>query len=206
VKAQTIIILLAIILVSCTPAVTLVSTETSPPTTLTPTTEVIATVTPSPTITPTAEVITAVTPSPMPAQPTFAAITPDAIQVERWKEYQSALAKSFSFSQSELALCEWDFLGQTNQEVYVWAVCENLGGSGVSAPAVIHLGADGSVQNVENPKHWNSDFPRMFPTDIQEKFDYYHFGRANELSTHIAWRRMHPEEPPWIVLLATPMP
>ena len=180
-KAQTIIItLLAFILVACTPAVTLVPTEMSPPTTLTPTAKVIATV----------------TPSPMPARPTFAVITPDAVQVERWREYQSALANSFSFSLSELALCEWDILGQTNQEVYVWAVCENLGGSSVSAPAVIHLGANGSIQNVENPKHWNSDIPRMFPTEIQEKFDYYRFGRANELLAHIAWRRMHPDEPP----------
>jgi hypothetical protein len=190
VKAQTIIILLAIILVSCTSAVTLVSTETSPRTRLTPT----------------AKVITTVTPSPMPAQPTFAAITPDAIQVEGWKEYQSALAKSFSFSQSEFALCEWDILGQTNQEIYVWVVCENLGESSVSAPAVIHLGADGSIQNVENPKHWNTDIPRMFPTDIQEKFDYYRFGRANGLTAHIAWRRMHPGEPPLIVLSATLAP
>lgn len=142
----------------------------------------------------------------MPAQPTFAAITPDAIQVKGWKEYQSALAKSFSFSQSELALCEWDILGQINQEVYVWAVCESLGGSSVSAPAVIHLGADGSIQNVDNPKHWNSDIPRMFPTDIQKKFDYYRFGRANELMAHIAWRRKHPDEPLLVVLLATPAP
>ena len=189
-KAQKIIILLATILVSCTPAVTLVPTETSPPTTLTPTAKVIA----------------AATPTPMPAQPTFAAITPDIVQVEGWKEFQSALAKSFSFSQSELALCEWDNLGQTNQEVYVWAVCENLGGSSVSAPAVIHLGADGSIQNVENPKHWNSDIPRMFPVDIQEKFNDYRFGRANELGKHLIFREKHPEVPPLIVLSNTPHP
>ena len=120
------ITLLAIILVSCTPEVTLVSTETSPPTTLTPT----------------VEVITTVTPSPMPAQPTFAVITPDAIQVERWKEYQAELAKAITCDSGhdcpdyEHALCEWDILGQSDQVVYVWAMCETLH-AGNRKPAVI---------------------------------------------------------------------
>ena len=193
-KLGTLIALLATILTSCA----LASTETPTPT-------VTSTPVP-PTSTATLPVVFTMTPSPMPAQPTIAVITPDSAQMERWKEYQSALAKSFSFSQSELALCEWDILGQTNQEIYVWAVCEARGGSSVSAPAVIHLATDGSIQNVENPKHWSSDISKMFPTDIQQKFDYYHFGRANELLAHIAWRRMHPEELPLIVLSATPVP
>ncbi len=190
-KHGMIIVILATILVSCAP----VLTETSVPTVV------------SPTLLPTSTFIpVTTTSSPIPTQPTIPIMTPDPIQVKHWKEYQSALAKSFSFSQSELTLCEWDILGQTNQEVYVWAVCESLGGSSVSAPAVIHLGTDGSILNVENPRHWDYDIPRMFPTDIQEKFDYYHFGRGSELSAHIAWRRTHPEEPPLIVLSATPTP
>lgn len=154
----------------------------------------------------TPEVVGTLIPSPLPLTPTVPVIMPDAMQVQRWKEYQSALAKSFSFSQSELPLCDWDILGQSDQKIYVWAVCAGLRGSGVSAPAVIHLGADGSIQKVENPRHWDSDIPRMFPIDIQAKFAYYNFGRAGVLSAHIARRRTHPEEPPLIVLSATPTP
>lgn len=193
-KFGMIITFLIIVLASCA----LMPTETPTPT---------VTSTPGPpTPTTTLEVVSTTPPPPMPVRPTIVVITPDSAQLGRWKEYQGALAESFSFSQSESALCEWDILGQSNQEVYVWAVCEGLGGSSVSAPAVIHLRADGSIQNVENPKHWSSDIPRMFPTNIQQKFDYYHFGRANELLAHIAWRRTHPEEPPLIVLSATPTP
>jgi hypothetical protein len=217
VKAQTIIItLLAFILVSCTPAVTLVPIETSPPTTLTPTAEVIATVTPSPTLIPTAKVITTMTPSPMPAQPTFAAITPDAIQVEGWKEYQSALAKRLMASlPPEEVLCEWEILGQSIQTIYVWAVCQGplpgarMDFTAISVPAVIHLEKDGSIQSVEFPSahaYGTGAISKMFPPDVREKFSYYNFGGAKKLSEHIEWRREHPEEPPLIVLSATPMP
>jgi hypothetical protein len=214
VKAHTIIILLAIILASCTPAVTLVPIETSPPTTLSPTAEVIATVTPSPTLTPTAEVIITMTPSPMPARPTFAAITPDAVQVEGWKEYQSALAKRLmSNLPTEEVLCEWEILGQSNQEVYVWAICTGtVGSNGLfpkgEVPALIHLGADGSVQSVEIPgagTYYGRDIRRLFPPDVQEKI-FNHLIDYRQLSDHLEWRREHPEEPPWIVLSATPMP
>lgn len=197
-KAQTIIILLAIILVSCTPAVTLVSTETSPPTTLTPTVEVSA----------------PVTPSPMPTRPIFAAITPDAIQVEGWKEYQSALAKRLmAFLPLEEVLCEWEILEQSTQEVYVWAICTGtVGNNGLfpkgEEPALIQLGVNGSVQSVEIPgagTHYGRDIRRLFPPDVQDKI-FNHLIDYRQLSDHLEWRREHPKEPPLIVLLATPMP
>ena len=85
----------------------------------------------SPTHIPTATLIpVTVTPSPLPTQPTVPVITPDPIQVERWKEYQTELAKlvlaqhsSNEFPFYETALCEWDILGRSDQEVYVWAMC-----------------------------------------------------------------------------------
>jgi hypothetical protein len=216
VKAQTIIILLATILVACTPAVTLVPTETSPPKTLSPTAEVIATVTPSPTLTPTAKVITTVTPSPIPARPTFAAITPDAVQVGGWKEYQSALAKGLMSSlPPEEVLCEWEILGQSTQTIYVWAVCQGplpgarLDFTTLSVPVVIHLEKDETIQSIEFPSAYTystGGISKMFPPDVREKFSYYDFGRAKKLSEHIEWRREHPEEPPLIILSATPMP
>lgn len=202
-KAQTIIILLVIILVACTPAVTLVPTEMSPPKKLTPTAEVIATV----------------TPSPMPAQPTFAAITPDTIQVERWKEYQAELAKAITCDSGhgcpdyEHALCEWDILGQSDQVVYVWAMCETLH-AGNRKPAVIHLKVDGSIQNVKVPvgSSWASDVLGLFPAYVREKIDLYYSpscpycGRPEVLRTQLQYRQTHPEEPPLIVLSATPAP
>lgn len=126
-------------------------------------------------------------------------------------EHQTELAKSLlSFLPPEAVLCEWDILGQFDQGIYAWTVYEGVGG-GTSAPkisvsVVIHLEADGAIQNMEYPKHWSVDIRRMFPAEIQEKFDYYNFGRADELSQHINWRRTHPEEPPLIVFSATPTP
>jgi len=107
-KAQTIIILLAVILASCASVATPVSTETPV----------------LPTLTSTAEVIPTVIPSPMPTQPILAVITPDAMQVERWKQYQAELAKMILCDSGhdcpyyEFALCEWDILGRSSQEVY----------------------------------------------------------------------------------------
>lgn len=163
-----------------------------------------------PTVTPTATV-TYPTPSPYPTQKPLPIFTPDAIQVERWKEYQTELAKNLlSFLPSEAVLCEWDILGQFDQGIFAWAVCEGVSGGTsapkISTPVVIRFEADGAVQNVEHPKHWSQDIQRMFPAEIQEKFDYYNFGRASELSQHIEWRRTHPEEPPLVVLSATSAP
>jgi hypothetical protein len=161
-------------------------------------------------------------PTPLPTLPIIPMITPDAIQVERWKEYEDALARTLlSFLPREEVICEWDILGRSDQKVYVWAVCTNIISSGTSPisgteifsspsiPAVIHLGEDGSVQSVEIPgagSDYARDISRMFPLDVQEEFNRYHFGRAREMLEHAAWRRTHPEEPPLIVLSATPTP
>jgi hypothetical protein len=60
-------------------------------------------------------------------------ITPDPVQVERWKEYQTELAKSLlSFLPPEEVLCEWEILGRSDQKVYVWAVCTSIISSGTS--------------------------------------------------------------------------
>jgi hypothetical protein len=110
-----------------------------------------------------------ITPSPEPTAPSLPVLTPDAIQVERWKEYQTELAKRFvSVQPSEVVLCEWEILGRDKYELYVWAVCVGLGYEAIR-PAVIHLEADGSIQNVETPLHgseWDSDLQRMFPEDV----------------------------------------
>ena len=172
-----------------------------------------------PTSQPTSIIPAIVTPSPLPTQPTTLIITPDPIQVERWKEYQDALAEalfSSSFIPGEF-LCEWEILGQSDQEIYVWTVCTSITPFGTttegkdiffssSIPAVIYFGEDGVVQKVEIPGPGTYDYDRMFPPDIQAKFEHYRFGRAREMSEYIDWRRMYPEEPPLIVLSSTPVP
>src|ERR1700752_32529 len=89
-------------------------TETSIPTVISPTPISTATfipVTIGPTITPT--------------RPGETLITPEALQVERWKEYQTALAKNvLAHLPPEEVLCEWEILSRSGNDVYVWAVCQ----------------------------------------------------------------------------------
>lgn len=145
------------------------------------------------------------------------AITANPEQLARWQEYQYALAKRFlSYLPPEQVLCEWELLGQSLQEVYVWAVCLGLPPEGrgeeyapvADMPAVIHLGLDGSVQSVELPnddrRNYIEGIRTIFPVVVQEKI----FGKLinfSALTDHVELRRKNPG-PPLIVLLATPQP
>ncbi len=168
---------------------------------------------PPPTVMPTATA-TLILYTPTPMQPPFLPImTPDAYQVEHWKEYQDALAKRFIFSDYvPYALCEWDILGRANQEVYVWAVCAAPSYQSTEF-AVIHLAANATIQSVDYPYHgdWENNVRKMFPSDVQERMTSYDaYGIAQEMLNHIDWRRTHPDEPPLIMLsassTATPTP
>ena len=157
-----------------------------------------------------------IAPTAMPTQLTISVVTPGLNQIEHWKEYQIALAESLFFPPDE-TLCEWDILGTSEQTLYVWVVCESILPFGAtsagenmysssSTPAAVHLAKDGTIQSVEIPVPGISDYVRLFPIEIQNKFELYRFGRAKELSDHIQWRREHVEEPPLIVLSATLTP
>jgi hypothetical protein len=190
-------LVLLVFLAACSPAETPTPTETLAPS-----------VVPS-TLTPTVEIPAIITPSPLPTQPLIPLITPDAVQVERWKEYEVALAKAlFSFLTPESFLCEWDILGSFDQEVYVWVVCDILkGGRGASAPAIIYLNSNGFIQNVKilgKNSDYSSDILKL-PINVQQKLSFYRFGREKVLWEHLEWRRTHPEEPPLIVFSATPV-
>jgi hypothetical protein len=157
-----------------------------------------------------------ITPSPLPPRPIIPMITPDPVQVERWKEYENALAKTIlSFVSPEHVLCEWDILGrsESGREIYVWALCAAVGASGVSSaaslPALIHVERNGAIHSVEIPGDGTAyarDIVRMFPAEVRDKFDLYNSGRAGEFEEHLEWRRTHPDEPPLIILSATPKP
>ena len=153
-----------------------------------------------------------VTPSALPTQPIIPFITPDADQVERWREYEDTLARAIfsSYLAPEQVVCDWVILGQTEQEVYLWAHCASIysaGPSQVSIPTVIHIGPDGSVQSAEIPGSgtaYDRDIRRMFPTDIQEIIFNQVVLFPQEQIDRLRWRRGHPDEPPWIVLSSLP--
>src|SRR5512143_4270806 len=69
-------------------------------------------------------------------------IPPTAVGAPHWSEVESALAHQF-LPEGIQGLCEWEILGQTGQDVFVWALCEGTsfssGPMGMSATAVIHL-------------------------------------------------------------------
>lgn len=203
-KTKIIITLSAIILTACAPALTPAPTKT-PRLTFTP----APTATPSPKVTST---LVLHTPSPWPTVPFI--ITPDADQLARWQEYEKALAEKFiSHHIPEDVLCEWVLLGQSEEEVYVWANCKsipNVDGrySSLSAPAVIYLGTDGSVQNVRIAFFYPDDVHSLFPPDIQKVIltngsDLRSF--KIQMSEHIISRVKKPE-PPLIVLITTALP
>lgn len=154
-----------------------------------------------PTATPQATLIPTLPPPPI--------LTPDAVQIERWREYETALAKSILPMFEYMVLCEWDILGRSEQEVYVWATCQVPVGND-SRPAVIRLGLDGSIQEVEVPRRGHSsNVDELFPKEIQEKFSFYALGatfdgRRKEMYDHLVYRETHPEEPPLIILSAMP--
>jgi hypothetical protein len=137
------------------------------------------------------------TPSLIPIQTSMIVITPNAIQVERWREYQAELARVVLAQHAqgtvpfpELVLCEWDILGGSEQEVYVWAACSFVGlGQG---PAVIHLDTDGSIQSVEYAfPGYDRDIviQRLFPEDVQARIAvYFNSERSKQMNAHMEYR------------------
>ncbi len=147
------------------------------------------------------------TPSPIPVRPSFPIVTPNPTQLERWKEYQTKLAKAvyaeyYPSISSNNALCEWDILGQGEQKVYVFAVCYD----DVTTFAVIYLDKNGAALKAEVPgNNENRDIDRLFPDEISRIFHFAH-ERMSILLAHLEFRQSHPEEPPLIILSVTPIP
>ena len=167
----------------------------------------------TPTFTPTATPTALPTFSPVPTavRPIF---TPDAIQLERWQEYQTKLAKALDLSSD--SICEWDILGRFGQEVYVWADCINEGYVHDQRPAAIYLNADGSIQKIKIARYWWADGNEMsnekelFPADVIAKLDLYwkdyslFTGRPEEIKNYLYYRLANPGTLPWVVILGTP--
>ncbi len=150
-KIKTSLALLFFFLTACAPALTPAPTGTPVPSVV------------PPTFTPTANIIYPA-PSLYPTQHPPPILTPDAFQVERWKEYQTELAQALfvynpNFPQQHYgpavykdAICEWDILGRSGQEVYLWAACVSADGLSLRTnPTVIYLEPDGSIREVNVP-------------------------------------------------------
>ena len=166
------------------------------------------TITPTVTYTPTATIVYP-TWTPPPTQIFFPVTTPDPIQLERWREYEIALAQNLLPEiPKESILCEWVVLGRSDLDIYVMAVCGNFGVY-AAAPAVVHLSENASVQNVEiieNDSMRDVNIRRLFPVEVQ-KIIYSEAMRLirEELATYLSQRLLHPKDPPMIVLWTTPM-
>jgi hypothetical protein len=175
------ILLVAFILASCAPAAKVVPTETAVSISILTSVPLMSTITPVPIAT---------------------------TKVERWMEYEHALAMEILWTSD--ALCEWEVLGQNNQEVYVWAMCQitNLEiGSAASVPAVIYLGSNGNIEKVQIPgdgTQYGIDIRKMFPKELHDKI-FEHSVGIDEMWSHIELRQKNPE-PPLIVLSGVPLP
>jgi hypothetical protein len=92
-----------------------------------------------------------------------------------WQDVEIALCRSF-FGPGYITghgLCEWEFLGQSENEIYVNALCRNTSdsmGTTMRSPAVIFLGADGTIEKVSRPEvaNYSADLHRLFPSEVIE--------------------------------------
>jgi hypothetical protein len=111
--------------------------------------------------------------------PTLLAGTP------RWVLYERALAYIFLGPSGRTlpdmsvdhGLCEWEIWGQKENEIYVYALCQvdNAIGTATSAPAVIRLGKDGTILEIEMPEEGYGNLKELFPEDVLAKILKYEF-------------------------------
>lgn len=137
-------------------------------------------------------------------------IPSDPAQLEKWEEYESALAeKLMPQYPHDKVLCEWELMERSEQKINVWAMClttitsPEIGNHyfpAASVPAVIHLDTGGAVQSVEIPEYgenYIADFWKLVPNTIWNQSP-----NVSAMEKHLHWRRTHPAEPPLVVLNA----
>lgn len=150
----------------------------------------------------------------MPSTPEFTWLSALPEEVAHWQEYQSALGHHLLHSIAPDVLCEWQILGRGDQVVYVLTICMGIEPRGqvnpghpiIRIPAVIYLNDDGSVADIDVPgggTHYARDIRALFPANIQAIiFDGSLY--ETQLHQHLRWRLDHPDQPPLIVVDATP--
>lgn len=179
-------------------------------------TSIVQTQTAQPTLTLTPTVTATVvipTPSPLPTQPSiFFMVTPNALQIERWREYEIALAQSLlpNFPTS-LILCEWIILGQSDlkQEIYMLAVC-GMDGASSFLPAVIYLNSDDSIKKVQKIDYgstFEENLQLLFPSEVQNiVYSDLTDSSYERLKEHLDFRLANTGYPPLIVTSITSTP
>ena len=161
---------------------------------------------------------------PITAKPPTPSALPATTQTEKWKKYQTELARvllagfspkyGFSLYYYKAGVCEWDVLGHEGQLEYVWAFCGVQDGGERDAPAVLYLNESGYAQRAVAPRpdvYWQDDAQKLFPADMQKKFTLYtgnpqFSNKLLEMVAHTYYRYIHPDQPPLAVLTATPAP
>lgn len=134
-------------------------------------------------------------------------IAPTSVDTPRWKIYEKALVTATVRGSD--GLCEWQILGQSDRQVYVWAKCQRTGSikTALSVPAVIYLAENGDISKVAIPgegEDWSKSVRDLFPPDIQNRiFGHERFDLAD--LDHIQ-TRINNDNPPLIAVLGTPMP
>lgn len=141
--------------------------------------------------------------------PTITA-APTATSEPRWRSYEKALAKAVVAEED--GLCEWEILGTSANEVYVWADCKVRGPieTAGSGPAVIYLGESNEIEKVSLPRDgisfYSKDIRDLFPVDVQEKiFNPGYNVNAEKAMKHID-ERLKSNGPPLISISGTPLP
>jgi len=159
---------------------------------------------------------TALTPTvaPLETSTSIPSRTPSA-DTPRWKLYERALSyiflgppgKTLPDMSSDHGLCEWEIWGQNGNEVYVWALCQvdNANGTATSAPAVIRLGKDGTILEVDMPDEGFGNLKELFPEDVLAKISKYEFP-GNAAWDRIQRRRKDSSILPLIVEQGVPLP
>jgi hypothetical protein len=166
-------------------------------------------------ISPPPSTFTPLPPSPTSQQPSTndSPAPTSAANIERWVEYENALAAVFLpiSDPPGKGLCEWEILGQSELEVYVWAMCQvtdSADGAAMSAPAVIYLSENGNIEKVEVPgdgSKYMEDIRMMFPQELQEKILSQSINNIDEMWPHIQLRHKNPA-PPLIAGSGTSLP
>jgi hypothetical protein len=136
------------------------------------------------------------------------AVSPTVKDNPGWVIYERALSKGVI--NKDDGLCEWEILGISGSEVYVWVLCidRDWPGTAGSGPAVIRLAEDGEIKGVDIPQSGNyypNDIRAMFPFEVQNKIFQRDFVDCCTSEDHIK-TRMITDGPPMIVIMGTPLP
>lgn len=132
---------------------------------------------------------------------------PTQTSIPRWQEYERALSKAVV--NTDDALCEWEILGTSGDEVYVWTLCkvtDPIGTAG-SGPVVIQLEEGGKIEKVILPRDGNfypKDIQVLFPQEIQNKIPHLTFNSENA-EKHID-ERLVSKGPPLIAIEGDSLP